>query len=60
MVGFGRVRLLAPQAVLPDVVAEMEESVVLVLAGAVSDWASASILVKVPGIKVFVLFRGLS
>ena len=53
-------RLLAPQAVLPDVVAEMEESVVLVLAGAVSDWASASILVKVPGIKVFVLFRGLS
>ena len=53
-------RLLAPQAVLPGVVAEMEESVVLVLAGAISDWASASIFIEVPGIKVFVLFRGLS
>ena len=52
-------RLLAPQAVLPDVVAEVEESVVLELAGAVSDWASAPILIEVSRIKEFVLFRGL-
>ena len=47
-------RLLAPQAVLPDVVAEVEESVVLELAGAVSDWASAPILIEVSRIKEFV------